>query len=98
MFRSVGREQLDAHENQQKIDGCPHPAKYRPQDGYITKRIIKNVDFGEKTEIENQIKLNAIYDKIRPDSLCTKGVSGCFQSVKRVKGLTKTFIDQVFSR
>ena len=30
MFRSVGREQIDALENQQKIDGGPNPAKYRP--------------------------------------------------------------------
>ena len=63
----------------------PVPTKYTPSFSYVHSPIAKNVEFGEKTEVENRIKLNAIYEKIKPPTICTKGGDQCFGSIKRVK-------------
>ena len=63
----------------------PEATKYRPSFNYIHNPVTKNVNFGEKTEVANRLQLNAIYEKIKPDTLCSKGANHCFGSVKRVR-------------
>ena len=68
-----------------EIEAGPVSTKYSPLFNYIHTPLTKNVEFGEKTEVANRMKLDAIYEKIKPDTLCSKGVDTCFNSVKRVK-------------
>lgn len=98
MFRSVPRQRLNDLRDKDLIDSGPTSTKYSPSFAYIHGPITKNVAFGEKGEVANQMKLNAIYEKIKPDTLCSKGVDSCFSSVKRVKQISRNFIDETFKK
>ena len=82
-------------------DKAPISTKYTPLFDLVHLPIAKNVKFGEKGEVENKMKLDAIRKKINEESACTKGSVGadrCFTSVKRVKQLSKDFIREAFRR
>ena len=67
MFRAVPRAQLEGRLDRARTESGPVATKYSPAFGYVHNEITKNVEFGEKTEVANKIKLDAIQEKIRPE-------------------------------
>ena len=63
-FRTEPVEKRKQRETQNILDGGPGVGKYSPNVGYVQKPLVKNVDFGFKTELINQQKLQEIKKKI----------------------------------
>ena len=98
MFRAVPRAQLEGRIDRSRTESGPVPTKYSPAFGYVHKEITKNVEFGEKTEVANRMKLEAVRERIKPDAVCTRGVTQCFSSVNRVKQLSRKYCNETFKR
>lgn len=89
MFRSVPRDVLIEREDTRIYNEHQKPTKYFPNVGYVQPKIVKNVDFGTKTELDNMRKIAQLRDKVQHKIVCSKGATGCFGSVKRVQALAK---------
>ena len=89
MFRTVPREVLEEREDTRIYDEYQKPNKYFPNVGYIEPRLIKNVDFGTKSELENMKRISDLKQRLQNKIICSKGATSCFSSVKRVQGLAK---------
>ena len=87
-FRSVPRKRLvDREEKEMYV--APVSTKYSPQYSQIILPITRNVEFGDKGELERRKQLTERRLKAKPDQVCSKGVESCFNSVNRVEELTK---------
>jgi len=97
-FRTVPREKLEEREFTWNV--APKCTKYSPANGYnfMNKSTIKNVNFGEKTELINKLKLDKVRDKLTTRTLCTKGIHSCMGSIKRIKSLSKQYIDETYKK
>ena len=63
-FRVENRERIDGRFYNEKVDAAPAVTKYRPNNSYVNKRIVRDVDFGEKTEIINKLQLDELKQRI----------------------------------
>ena len=98
MFRTVPREVLEEREDTRIFKEYPKSTKYSPNVGYIQRKIVKNVAFGEKGEDETQKRIKELRDKIQNKIVCSKGATSCFSSVKRVKAQAKEYVRETFAK
>jgi len=81
---------------QNKIDTAPTSTKYSPQMTVIEKKRDKNVPIDNQKEIINKVALMERRLKIIPEQVCSKGIHSCFNSVSRVKEMSKKYINETF--
>ena len=94
MFRAVSRKVLEDRQIEAIISGGPRATKYSPNFELTRKGITKSVFIGNEKEIEHKKQLQELYERIKPDTICSKGYDNCMNSVKRVQSLTKRFLKE----
>jgi hypothetical protein len=82
-FRSIPRSVRDKVEDSKKI--APPATKYSPSYSVIHVDPKKNYRFGDKGEAETIRGMNERREKGDLGHICSKGVTRCFKSIKRVK-------------
>lgn len=82
-FRSIPRSVRDKFDERKSI--APAVTKYSPNYSVIHVDPKKNYRFGDKGEAETIRGMNERREKGDPGHVCSKGVTKCFKSVKRVK-------------
>lgn len=84
MFRSVPRAELKAKEQKARDEISHAPTKYNPHLEVIQKNMLRNIKIGNEEELANKANLELLLKKIKPDHICSRGVTRCFSSVRRV--------------
>jgi hypothetical protein len=82
-FRSIPRSVRDKFDERKSI--APAVTKYSPYYSVVHVDPKKNYRFGDKGEAETIRGMNERREKGDPGHVCSKGVTKCFKSVKRVK-------------
>jgi len=80
------------------LETSPVPTKYSPSLAVIEKKFVKNITIDNTKELENRESLERRYIKIMPETVCSKGAKSCFNSITRVKQLSKKFYEETFKR